>query len=103
MRCFNPKVCKEDSTFIIAEIPGKTGKIVINKRKLLKSLQESFPTDKISEQSFESEEEDEPIEPVKEEHNQPPQEDHNHKDLVSMDWDSIKEKHKEENRDDFNK
>ena len=94
IKWFNPSLSKEDDNFIVIEIPGNTGKMVIDKNKVLRNLQKQQKSkDRIEEEKSEDIEDSESKED--------PQEAHEHKGLVSMDWEKINEEHKEENRDDF--
>jgi hypothetical protein len=104
VKCLGPSVCKENNQFIVAEIPGYTGKLLINKDKIQLNLQSRqqtvhiveekegkvFPNILESDKSEESEEEQ-------------PVNSHNNSNLVSMDWEKIREDHKEENRNEFEK
>jgi len=39
IKCFAPSTCKENGQFIVAEVPGYTGNLIVNKDKILAGLQ----------------------------------------------------------------
>ena len=96
VKWFNPSLSKEDDNYIIVEISGNTGKLVIDKNKILSSLQKQQPKDQIQEEKSEDIEDSEGKD-------EPQEEAHEHKGFVSMDWDKINEEHKVENRSDFDR
>ena len=81
IKCFNLSSCKENKEFIIAEIKGHTGKLIVNKNLITEGF---------------SEEKSENLSSIDEEESENSSKNPG-KDGLSMDWDKINEEHKKEN------